>query len=155
MTASLSSNTTRVPFPLRGGKDGGTKSTFARMEFVEVTSHFGRASVVDGFLFFFPSKTSITWSHNDNDGNPSRRTPASNEITSASELECDTAPCFLQNHVIGTKVFGPTIAKNAPEVLLLSLRSPAKLASLNNAILQSSGWSPTKHTNEYVVVQFK
>ena len=83
--------------------------------------------------------------HKARDGNPSMRDPASNEMISASDDECDTAPCFLHIHDSGTNVFGPIRNKNAPVVDLLSRKSPAKLASENNANLQSNGSSPTRH----------
>ena len=75
---------------------------------------------------------------------PSSRNPASSDIISASDEECDTAPCFLHSHERGTKVLGPTKAKKDPLVDLLSRRSPAKLASEKSANLHLSGGSPTK-----------
>ena len=76
-------------------------------------------------------------------GMASMRTEASRAITSASALECDVAPCFLQSQVIGTKVLGPVRHKKAPVVDFESVRSPAKLASVNNESQQSSMRSPT------------
>ena len=76
-------------------------------------------------------------------GNPSIRSPASRAITSDSDEECEIAPCFLQSHVTGQKVFGPIKHRIAPDVDLLSLRSPAKLASQNSISWQSAGLSPT------------
>ena len=73
--------------------------------------------------------TSITTSQRRRAGRPSRRTPVSRAIISASEVECETAPCFLQIQLMGTKVLGPTRHKMPPEVDLESRRSPAKLAS--------------------------
>ena len=83
--------------------------------------------------------------HRINDGKPSIRTPVSNEIISASDDECETADCFLHIQDNGTNVFGPTRNKNAPVVDLLSFKSPAKLASENNANLHFDGSSPTRH----------
>ena len=60
---------------------------------------------------------------------PSRRSPVSKEIISDSEDECDTAPCRLHNHVIGTNVLGPTRHSIAPLVDLLVRKSSAKDAS--------------------------
>ena len=51
--------------------------------------------------------TSMTSSQNANAGNPSKRSPASRAIISDSVEEWDTAVCFLQNQLIGTKVRGP------------------------------------------------
>ena len=65
-------------------------------------------------------------------------------MISASEEECDTAPCFLHSQDIGQKVFGPTKHSIPPLVDLLSLKSPAKLASQNIINWQSSGLSPIK-----------
>ena len=66
------------------------------------------------------------------------------DMTSASVEECETAPCFLHIQFIGAKVLGPTRHSMAPDVLLLSVRSPAKDASQNNISLQSHARSPTK-----------
>ena len=68
MTASLSSRIMRIPFPVRGGTVGGTKSTLVRissMVWLQVTP--GCTEVVVGVVlvgcgdFFLPSNTSITW----------------------------------------------------------------------------------------------
>ena len=84
----------------------------------------------------FPElNTSTTCSQSTREGTPSSRVPASRAITSASVDEWETAPCFLANQVSGTKVRGPTKKRKHPPVLLESWRSPAKLASLNNASL--------------------
>ena len=77
-------------------------------------------------------------------GRPSSLTAASMEMTSASVEECDTAPCFLHIQVNGANVLGPTKQMMDPEVLLLSVRSPAKDASQNSISLQSQARSPTK-----------
>ena len=53
----------------------------------------------------------MTSSQNMSKANPSIRKAASKAITSASVEEWETAPCFLHIHVIGTKVFGPTMHK--------------------------------------------
>ena len=68
---------------------------------------------------------------NINAGIPSVLNAASRAIASASVDECEIAPCFLQNQIIGTQVFGPTIANTAPDVDLESCRSPANEASTN------------------------
>ena len=60
------------------------------------------------------------------------RTAISSAITSASEDECDTAPCFLHIHVMGIKERGPMSANTVAEVDFESARSPAKLASTNS-----------------------
>ena len=83
-------------------------------------------------------------SHKSKTGIPSNLTPASSAITSDSVDECDTAPCFLHSHVSGQKVLGPTMQSMTPVVDLLSVKSPAKLASQNNMTLQSLASSPTK-----------
>ena len=87
--------------------------------------------------------TLTTSSQNSKHGMPSNRTAASNAIISDSVDECETAPCFLHIHVIGTHVFSPTKHRYAPVVDLESPRSPAKLASQNNANQHLSGESPT------------
>ena len=76
----------------------------------------------------------MTMSQKSNEGIPSIRNAASKAINSASDELCDTAPCFLQNQVIGTKVLGPMMTIYIPDVDLLSLMSPAKLASTKQAI---------------------
>ena len=78
-------------------------------------------------------------SHNVSAGSPSIRSAASRDMTSASELECETADCLLHTQVTGTKVLGPAIHRYAPFVDFESLRSPPKLASTNMANQQSSG----------------
>ena len=65
-------------------------------------------------------------------GRPSILSPASSATTSDSEDECEIAPCFLHSHVIGQNVCGPIRHNTAPEVDLLSRKSPAKLASQNS-----------------------
>ena len=85
---------------------------------------------------------------------PSIRVDASKAITSASDEECETAPCFLHIHVIGAKVFGPTRTIKAPEVDLLSFRSPAKLASAYKATLILYAGSPTNDVWTQSTVQF-
>ena len=75
-------------------------------------------------------------------GSPSRRNPASSAMISASVELCETAPCFLHNHVIGQNVCVPKIHNKDPYVDLLSLKSPAKLASQNNISLHSLGLFP-------------
>ena len=55
----------------------------------------------------------------------------SNEITSASDDECDMDDCFLHSQVMGTNVLGPSKQSMPPDVDLLSRKSPAKLASVN------------------------
>ena len=62
-------------------------------------------------------------------GKPSARSAASMAMISASELECDTAPCFLHIQVMGTKVASPNRQRKAPVVDLLSLSSAANDAS--------------------------
>ena len=59
--------------------------------------------------------TSKTKSHDINDGVLS--------FSSASEMEWEIAPGFLQSHVMGQQVLGPTKHKKPPVVDLLSLRS--------------------------------
>ena len=39
---------------------------------------------------------------------PSSLVAASSDMTSASDEECETAPCFLHIQVMGTHVLGPT-----------------------------------------------
>ena len=72
-------------------------------------------------------------------GKPSIRKAAFESIISAPELECDTANCLLHTQLTGTKVRGPTMHKYAPFVDFESSKSPAKLASTNNAGQQSVG----------------
>ena len=99
--------------------------------------------VVD-FIGDFGLKTSVIKSHKSRHGIPSVRRHASNAMISASDEECETAPCFLQSHVMGAKVLGPMTHKNPPVVDFESLRSPANPASANIASWQSWGSSPTK-----------
>ena len=87
-------------------------------------------------------RTSMTISQNDRAGRPSRRSPASRAMISDSVDECDTAVCFLQNQLIGTKVRGPIKTRKAALVDLLSFKSPANDASQNNAKDMFSGLSP-------------
>ena len=63
-------------------------------------------------------------------------------MISASEEEWLTADCFLHNQLMGHHVDGPIKTSMPPDVLLLSLNSPAKDASQNKANLQSFGSSP-------------
>ena len=52
-------------------------------------------------------RTSMTSSQKDSAGIPSKRNAASRAMISDSVDECDTAVCFLQNQLNGTKVRGP------------------------------------------------
>ena len=88
-------------------------------------------------------KTSSASSHNKSAGMPSSRVAASRAITSAFDELCDTAPCFLHIHEMGTNLRGPTRHRYDPDVDLQSTKSLAKLASTNSASQQSQGWSPT------------
>ena len=63
---------------------------------------------------------------------------------SASGVECDTADCFLHSHEMMQNVCDPTKHKTPPDVDLLSLRSPAKLASQKRTSLHSDGLLPMK-----------
>ena len=85
-------------------------------------------------------------SHNANAGIPSMRRAASSDISSDSVDELLTDPCFLQNQLMGTYVFGPRSTRMHPDVLLLSDNPDAKDASANNANWQSFGSSPTQHS---------
>ncbi len=78
-------------------------------------------------------------SNNCNAVRPSILTAASKAITSASDDECEIAPCFLQIHVIGTNVFGPSKHRTEPVLDFESSRYPAKLASAYSASIPSSG----------------
>ena len=91
-------------------------------------------------------KTSRIVSHSVIAGIPSIRNAVSRAMTSASVLLCETAVCFLQIHEMGTKVLGPTSASITPVVDFVSLKSPAKLASVKSASQQSLASSPTKQT---------
>ena len=93
--------------------------------------------------FWVGANTSNTRSQKIKAGKPSSLAPASKDMTSASVVECETAPCFLQNQLIGTKVLGPIRQRTQPEVDLESSKSPAKLASQKRDKEQSSGLSPT------------
>ena len=64
-----------------------------------------------GATFGLDDRTSMTNSQKFSAGMPSRRSPASRAIISDSVDECDTAVCFLQNQLIGTKVRGPINTK--------------------------------------------
>ena len=88
--------------------------------------------------------TSRICDHNDIHGRASMRTPVSSAIISASDEECDIADCFLHSHEIGTKVLDPIRHSIPPDVDLLSLMSPAKLASANRCSAHSSIVLPTK-----------
>ena len=66
-------------------------------------------------------------------------------ISDSVEL-CETAPCFLHIHPMGTKVVGPIRHRKAPDVDLLSFRSPANDASQNKTNTMSLAGSPRKET---------
>ena len=85
-------------------------------------------------------------SHNDSAGIPSMRRAASREIYSDSVDELLVEPCFLQNQLMGTYVFGPISTRMHPDVLLLSANHDANEASANSANWQSFGSSPTQHS---------
>ena len=85
----------------------------------------------------FPANTVKMVDHKVKQGIPSKGTAASSAITSASDDECDIAVCFLQIHVIGTKVCLPTKHKIPPEVDLLDFKQPANPASANKTKIQS------------------
>ena len=87
-------------------------------------------------------RTSIAVSHNSMTGRASVRIDASRDMISASAEEWETADCFLHIHDNGHQVFGPARTMNIPDVDLLSLTSPAKLASANTKILHSNRGSP-------------
>ena len=70
------------------------------------------------------SNTSIGVSQKLNAGIPSIRRPASNEITSAAVLLCETAVCFLHDHEIGRKVWLPNVHNTLPDEKLKSVKSP-------------------------------
>ena len=95
----------------------------------------------------------MTDSHNASAGIPSIRREASSEISSLSVDELLTEPCFLQNHEIGTNVFGPMSTMKQPDVLLLSPNQEAKDASAKSAIWMSFGRSPTQHCNSKSAVK--
>ena len=91
----------------------------------------------------FVRETSIAKSQRSGAGNPSIRSPASNEITSDSVELCETEVCFLHIHLIGTNVWLPKIHKTPPEVDFESLRSPAKSESWNKPNQQCCAVCPT------------
>ena len=72
-------------------------------------------------------------SHSANAGIPSILSAASSDISSDSVDELLIDPCFLQNQLIGTYVFGPISTRMHPEVLLLSPNQEANDASATNA----------------------
>ena len=111
-----------------------------------LSSHNETALAAFSLVGHFPAKTCNMDSQRITDLIPSVRIAASKAITSASDELWDVAPCFLHNHVIGTKVLGSTRHRYDPVVDLESSRSPAKLASQKRASQQSSGLSPTKHS---------
>ena len=76
---------------------------------------------------------------------PSIRNAISSDISSDSVDELLIDPCFLQNPLIGTYVFGPINTSIAPDVLLLSASHDANEASANKASWQSIGSSPNQH----------
>ena len=104
----------------------------------------GDSGILFGTPVDFGLKTSVIKSHKSRHGIPSVRRHASNAMISASDEECETAPCFLQSQVMGAKVLGPMTHKNPPVVDFESLRFPANPASANIASWQSWGLSPTK-----------
>ena len=134
-------------FPECGGLVQGTTSTCDRISSTPFS--FDKVSPFGGFLDakflseFAGAKTSITCSQRIKRGMPSSLVLASKAITSDSVDEWETAPCFLQIHVMGTKVLGPTSTRYAPVVDFESSRLSAKLASENKVSLQCSGGSPT------------
>ena len=99
----------------------------------------GRGIRFAGFNSFLNGNVLIIVSHRIKAGSPSILRAASSAMTSASELEWETADCLLHTHVTGTKVLGPAIHRYAPFVDFESFKSPPKLASTNNANQQSSG----------------
>ena len=100
--------------------------------------------VVRAVLVLGLPKSMTTCSQKVNVGKPSDLTASSNATISLSMLLCETAFCLLENAVIGTKVCGPTMAMNMPEVDFESLTSSAKDASTYSNTWQSSGASPMK-----------
>ena len=91
----------------------------------------------DIFLACAGENTSMMRSHKDNAGRPSIRVPASKAMISASEVLCETAPCFLHAHATGATVFGPKMHSSPPGVDLESWRSPAYEASWHEPSVQS------------------
>eukprot|EP00973_Karenia_brevis_P086823 12041189-Karenia_brevis.AAC.1 len=61
-----------------------------------------------------------------NVGEPSEKREAAMLIISASVVLLDVAVCRLHNHMSGKKEFGPSSAKNPPDVDLEWDESPAK-----------------------------
>ena len=147
MTASLSSRRNNFALPECGGIVQGTTSTCDRISStpfsLDEISPFGGFLDAEFLSEFAGAKTSITCSHRIKRGMPSSLVLASKAITSDSVDEWETAPCFLQIHVMGTNVLGPTSTRYAPVVDFESSRLSAKLASENNVSLQCSGGSPT------------
>ncbi len=144
ITASLSSNKRSFAKPDDVGTLGGTKSTsnILRISVSTLLPVAGGLRVVLG-TFDLSANTSITKSHNMRAGSPSIRVQASSAMISASELEWDTSPCFLHNHVMGHHVCGPTSTRKPPVVDLLPTRSPAKEASENRTKEMRWDGSPT------------
>jgi hypothetical protein len=124
MTASLSSNTTSSARTEGPGRVVGTKSIFAQKSYIP--SRVGMRAIDDRSL---PVMAVITPSHRSRVGITCMQTPMSKAMTSASVMECDTAPCFLQFHDAGARMFGPTRSMKDPPVDLLSSKSPAEPAS--------------------------
>ena len=62
-------------------------------------------------------------------GIPSMRNPASNDITSASDVPCETDVCFLHIQLIGTNSQLPNMHSLPSEADVESSRSPAKAVS--------------------------
>ena len=86
--------------------------------------------------------TSMAVSQSSITGSASALMEASSDIISASADEWETADCFLHIQDKGHHVLGPARTMNMPDVDLLSLASPAKLASAKTRILQSMSASP-------------
>ena len=63
------------------------------------------------WVLFYERNTSITTSHKSRAGNPSIRSPASNEIISDSPELWDTDVCFLHIQLLGTDVRLPKMHK--------------------------------------------
>ena len=77
------------------------------------------AGLVGDLILFVDPNISITTSHKSRAGNPSIRSPVSNEMISDSVELWDTDVCFLHIQLIGTNVRLPKIHK-IPPLLILS-----------------------------------
>ena len=82
------------------------------------------------------------------------RSAASAATISDSDVECETAVCFLEIPQSGKLVFGPSTFSEIPDVEREAFSVPAKSASLYNPRTSLSRLSPTHPTIRSFNVEF-